>query len=82
MKFIFIFVLMNFSFNNQNSNVKKDYIMNCQNCHSSADKFFTGKLKTKDLYGTIKDMYLYQVGVKPSEKSLKDMYNYARSFKK
>ena len=80
MKYLFLFILFCSPVYGQ-SNAKADYDKYCKVCHKKAEVFFKGKLKTIDLYGTIKDMYKYQSGVNPSEKRLKDMYNYARSFK-
>lgn len=61
--------------------VKKDYDMNCKVCHISASELFKN-VKSKDLYNSIKGMYINQVGVAPNEKRIKAMLNYSQKFKK
>lgn len=61
--------------------VKKDYDVNCRVCHKSASEFFKN-VKSKDLYNSVKGMYINQVGVVPSDKRIKNMLNYSLTFKK
>jgi hypothetical protein len=61
--------------------VNKDYKEFCYRCHGDAKVFYSGKLKTKDLRGSIKGMYL-AVGEKADKTRIDNMLKFAKGFKK